>query len=74
MKAFTCKEMGGPCDKVYLGETAMEIARQSHAHVMATTDEAHGQMRAQMTKPTEEDQRKWWDWFNGKWNKKKDEA
>jgi len=48
----------------------MEIAIKSHAHVMANTDEAHKQMRKQMTKPSEEDQKKWWDWFNGEWDKK----
>lgn len=74
MKKFTCKEMRGPCDEVFEGETAMEIAKKSHAHVMATTEEAHKQMREQMreqmTKPSEEEQKKWWDWFNGEWDKK----
>ena len=70
MKKFTCKEMSGPCEEVHEGGTAMEIAIKSHAHVMANTDEAHKQMREQMTKPSEEDQKKWWDWFNGEWDKK----
>ncbi|MBM2839478.1 MAG: hypothetical protein HW412_6 [Bacteroidetes bacterium] len=65
--------MGGPCEEVYEGETAMEIAKKSHAHVMATTDEAHMQMREQMTKPSEEEQKKWWAWFKGEWDKKKDD-
>jgi hypothetical protein len=70
MKKFTCKEMGGPCEEVYEEETAIEIAKKSHAHVMATTDEAHKQMREQMTKPSEEEQKTWWDWFSREWDKK----
>jgi hypothetical protein len=27
MKKFTCKEMGGPCEEVREGATAMEIAK-----------------------------------------------
>jgi len=27
MKKFTCKEMGGPCEEVHEGATAMEIAK-----------------------------------------------
>src|SRR6266852_2853792 len=50
MKKFTCKEMGGPCEEVHRGATAMEIAKQNFAHIMATTDNAHKQMREQMTK------------------------
>jgi len=75
MKKFTCKEMGGPCEEVHEGATAMEIAQQNFAHVIATTDKAHEQMRAQMTKPgkgpTKEE---WWAWFNKEWDKKRDEA
>ena len=70
MKNFTCKEMGGPCEEVFAGETAMEIAKTSHTHVMATTDEAHRKTREQMTKPSQEDRKKWWDWFSLEWDKK----
>ena len=51
MKKFTCKEMGGPCEEVHEGPTAIDIAKQNFAHVMATTDKAHEPMREQMTKP-----------------------
>ena len=50
MKKFTCKEMGGPCEEVHEGATAMEIAKQNFAHVTATTDKAHKQMREQNDK------------------------
>lgn len=71
-KKFTCKEMGGPidCEAIHIGEKAMDIAIKNHAHVMSTTDEAHKQMREQMTNPSEAEQKKWWDWFNVEWNKK----
>jgi len=29
MKKFTCREMGGPCDEVLAGETAMDIAKKA---------------------------------------------
>ena len=64
--------MGGPCDEVLEGEKAVDIAIKSHTHVMSTTDEAHKQMREKMTNPSEENQKKWWDWFNGEWDKKKE--
>lgn len=70
MKIFTCREMSGPCEEVAEGELAMDVAMKNHAHVMSTTDDAHRQMRDQMTNPSEEDQKKWWDWFNGEWEKK----
>jgi len=43
--------MGGPCEEVHEGATAIDIAKQNFAHVMATTDKAHEPMREQMTKP-----------------------
>lgn len=74
MKKFTCREMSGEmnvgCDFVLEGEKAMDIAMKSHAHVSATTDEAHKPMREQMTKPNEEGKKKWWAWFNAEWDKK----
>ena len=73
MKKFTCREIGGPCDEVFEGETAMDIARQNGAHWMGTTDEAHKPMRDMMTKnPSEENRKKWWDWFNKEWDKKEE--
>jgi len=75
MKKFTCKEMGGPCEEVHEGPTAIDIAKQNFAHVMATTDKAHEPMREQMTKPGKgPSKEEWWAWFNREWNKKKDEV
>ena len=72
MKKFTCREMGGPCDEVMEGETAMEVAQKGHTHIMSTTDEAHAPVREQMTTPSEGAQKKWWDWFNPLWDKKEE--
>ena len=76
MKQFTCNEMSGElnagCDEVYEGETGMDIAMMHHGHVTTTTDEAHEPLRNQMTQPDEAGQKKWWDWFNGEWEKKSD--
>lgn len=74
MKKFTCKEImngEGGCDEVFEGETAMEITKKSSQHFMSSTDEAHKPMRDMMTsRPDEAAQKKWWDWFNGEWEKR----
>jgi cell fate regulator YaaT (PSP1 superfamily) len=70
MKKFTCKEMGGPCDEVFEGETAKEVGDKGGEHIMSSTDELHKPMKDQMSVSTEEDKQKWWNWFEGEWNKK----
>ncbi len=74
MKKFTCKEImngAGGCDEVFEAETAMDITKKSSKHFMSSTDEAHKPMRDMMaSSPSKEEQKKWWDWFNGEWNKK----
>jgi len=75
MKKFTCKEImngEGGCDEVFEGETAMDRVMQSSKHFMNSTDKAHKPMRDMMAKsPSKEEQKKWWDWFNSEWDKKK---
>ncbi len=74
MKKFTCKEImngAGGCDEVFEGATSMDIVKQSSKHFMSSTDEAHKPMRNMMaSSPSKEEQKKWWDWFNGEWDKK----
>ncbi len=70
MKKFTCKEMSGPCDEVFEGATAQEVADMGGQHIMSSTDEAHKAMREQMAKSSEEDKNKWLVWFKGEWDKK----
>ena len=76
MKSFTCKEImngEGGCDEDFEGETAKGIAKQSATHFMISTDEAHKPMREMMaSSPNEEEQKKWWDWFNSEWDKKQE--
>ena len=75
IKKITCKEMGGPCEEVHEGATAIDIAKQNFAHVMASTDKAHEPMREQMTKPSKgPSKEEWWARFNKEWDKKKDEG
>ncbi len=81
MKKSTCKGVmsgAGGCDEVFEGQTAMEVAQKVGAHVASSTDELHKplryQMKEQMEKGSEEDKKKWMDWFQGEWDKKKDEA
>lgn len=48
MKKITCREMGGPCDDVFEGETAMEIGKQIEAHVGASDGEHMAVVREMM--------------------------
>ncbi|HVW66252.1 MAG TPA: hypothetical protein VHA78_00810 [Candidatus Peribacteraceae bacterium] len=45
MKHITCRQMGGPCDAVFEGDTPGEIATAAEEHIteMAKTDPAHQQ-------------------------------
>ena len=70
MKTFTCREMGGPCDEQFSGETMQEVADKGGAHIMGSTDEAHKAMRDQMASSSQEDKQKWMDWFKGMWDAK----
>jgi hypothetical protein len=77
MKKFMCKEvMGGVagCDEFFEGETAMDVAQKVSIHVISSTDQIHkqlqDQMKEQMTKGSQEDKKKWMDWFQGEWDKK----
>ena len=70
MKKFTCREMGGPCDESFEGESYREVGEKGGAHVMNSMDEMHKPMREQMAHSSEEDKNKWWSWFSGEWNKK----
>ena len=70
MKKFTCREMGGPCDEAFEGETMYDVAGMGGKHIMSTTDEAHKAMRDQMASGTPEGKEKWFVWFKGEWDKK----
>jgi len=59
MKTFTCKEMGGPCEEAFGGETAQEVADKGGKHIMDSTDDAHKPMKDQMSASSEEDKNKW---------------
>ncbi len=44
MKTMTCKQMGGPCDVAFRGNTADEVIKAQDKHlkdVVAKGDEAH---------------------------------
>ncbi len=70
MKKFTCKEMGGPCEEVFEGETFKEVGEKGGQHIMSSTDEAHKSLREQMAQSNEDEKQKWWDWFKEEWEKK----
>ncbi|MBI5613379.1 hypothetical protein HY947_00475 [Candidatus Gottesmanbacteria bacterium] len=62
--------MGGPCDEVFEGKTAEEVANMGGQHIMSSTDAAHKPMREQMAKSSKEEKDKWMVWFKGEWDKK----
>jgi hypothetical protein len=44
MKTMTCRQMGGPCDAAFRGETADEVIKAQDKHLkemVASGDEAH---------------------------------
>lgn len=44
MKTMTCKQMGGPCDAAFHGETADEVIKAQDKHLKETVaggDETH---------------------------------
>ena len=75
MKKFTCKEImdgKGGCDMELSGDDMMGVASACGKHVMETIDEAHKPMHDMMANAKKEDQAKWFEWFQGEWNKKTD--
>ncbi len=56
-KTFTCKELGGVCDKKFSGNTLMEIVRKGMPHMMS--DEAHKASIMEMETRTGENQGQW---------------
>ncbi len=51
MKTMTCRQMGGPCDLAFQGNTADDVISAQDAHlkeVVAAGDEAHKDARKAM--------------------------
>ncbi len=75
MKKFTCREImdnKGGCDIEFTGDDMMGVAAECGKHVMSTTDEAHKPLHDMMANAKREDQGKWFEWWQGEWNKKTD--
>ena len=73
MKKFTCKEImnsAGGCDVEFVGDNMHDVAGQCGKHVITSTDDAHKSMREMMANSKKEDQGKWFEWFQGEWDKK----
>lgn len=44
MKQLTCRDLGGPCDKIITGDTFEEMGKNCHVHVLemiAKGDHSH---------------------------------
>ncbi len=63
---MTCKQLGGPCDVEFSGETLDEIITNGTAHVMemADQDEEHGKAK-QMMEDAQKDPKLAEEWFKG---------
>jgi hypothetical protein len=51
MKTMTCKQLGGPCDLAFHGQTADEVIKAQDKHlndIVAGGDEAHADALKQM--------------------------
>ena len=51
MKTMTCRQMGGPCDAPFRGNTADEVIKLDDKHLkdmVATGDESHQSARKSM--------------------------
>ena len=51
MKTMTCRQMGGPCDKAFSGETADDVINAQDQHLKAAEkagDAAHQPAREEM--------------------------
>ena len=60
MKRMTCRDLGGPCDAVFTGDSFEELGKKSHEHVMERMqrgDEAHLLAANKMRKATPEEQK-----------------
>ena len=60
MKKLSCRDLGGPCDTEFAGESFEEIGKKSHAHVMEQMqkgDEAHLSAANNMRAATPEQQK-----------------
>jgi predicted small metal-binding protein len=60
MKKLTCRDLGGPCDAEFTGESFDEIGKKSREHVieqMQKGDEVHLSAANKMRSATPEQQR-----------------
>ncbi len=61
---MTCREMGGPCETVIMGNTPKEMMDNGMKHAA----EMHPDMAEQMKKMPKADMDKWTSDFYKKWN------
>lgn len=61
---MTCAQLGGPCEKMLMGETADELVQQGYTHVM----ESHPEIVQQMSQMSETEMAAWNAEFQKKWD------
>lgn len=61
-KTFTCKELGGICDKKISGDTFNDIIQKGMEHMMA--DEEHKKHMSTLSETTKETKEQWFERMN----------
>ena len=64
--------MGGPCDTVFEGNTAEEVAEKGGEHIMNSEDQMHEGMKNQMMSSSQEEKDKWMEDFKMKFDEKEE--
>jgi len=74
MKTITCRQMGGPCDTAFTGNTPKEVMDQGAQHVMSSTDPEHMKVAEQMKSMTPEGNAEWNKTYEDLWANTLDNA
>ncbi|MBX4210833.1 DUF1059 domain-containing protein [Candidatus Parcubacteria bacterium] len=70
-KTFTCRELGGTCDKTFSGNTFGEILEKAMPHMMS--DDAHRASIMDMEKQTGENKEQWMERMQNEFNAKRED-
>jgi len=68
---MTCRQMGGPCDTPFQGDTADEIMNKGIQHLEEIQDEAHKKAQKMMmdAQKNPEEVKKWYEGFREEFEK-----
>ena len=67
-KTFTCRELGGVCDKAFSGDSVMSIMQQAMPHMQS--DDAHKEHIAKLSESSGESREAWMERIQGEFDAK----